>query len=389
MIDTEKTRKALSEQGFSGWLFYNVFHRDEIADLVLEVPRERSNTRPWVCVLSLDRQPVKIVHRIEASILDHVPGETIPYYTREEFLQALRSALPEKGRIAADYSESIPVGSFLDHGAARLLQSVGASLVPAESLVASYLGTIDDEGRRSHAAAARVLYAAVADAWARLSRMLSEGRVLTEGDVRDWIMEAFAGAGLVSDGPPIVGTGRHTADPHFQAAGPGAALEQGDVVQFDIWAREKTPGAVFADISWVGVCAASPAPRQLEVFEAVRLAREAAVSLLQRRFAEKTPVSGADVDWAARAELAKRGFAKGIRHRTGHSIGARVHGFGVNLDSVEFPDDRILAEGACFSIEPGIYLEDFGMRTEIDCLISGGQPVVTGGPRQAALLLLE
>jgi Xaa-Pro aminopeptidase len=342
-----------------------------------------------VCVLSLDRQPIKIVHRIEASILDHLPGETIPYYTREEFVRALRSALPEKGRIAVDYSESIPVGSFLDHGTARLLQSLGASLVPSESLVSSCLGTIDDEGRRSHEAAARVLYATVADAWARLSRMLREGRVLTEGDVRDWIVEAIASAGLVIDGPPIVGAGRHTADPHFQAAGSGAALEQGDVVQFDIWAREKAPGSVFADISWVGVCAASPAPRQREVFEAVRLAREAAVSLLQRRLAEKTPVSGADVDQAARAALADRGFAKGIRHRTGHSISARVHGFGVNLDSVEFPDNRILAEGACFSIEPGIYLDDFGMRTEIDCIISGGQPVVTGGPRQAALLLLE
>jgi Xaa-Pro aminopeptidase len=159
-------------------------------------------------------------------------------------------------------------------------------------------------------------------------------------------------------------------------------------VQFDIWAKEKTAGAVYADISWVGVCAPSPAPLQQRLFEAVRDAREAAVSLLQRRLASGTPVTGAEVDRAARQVLVDRGFAQGIKHRTGHSIGERVHGYGVNLDSVEFPDDRILAEGACFSVEPGLYLEELGMRTEIDCLIHDGELRVTGTGRQFALLTL-
>jgi Xaa-Pro aminopeptidase len=124
------------------------------------------------------------------------------------------------------------------------------------------------------------------------------------------------------------------------------------------------------------------------VFEAVRDAREAAVSLLQRRLAAAEPVTGADVDRAAREVLAQRGLSHGIKHRTGHSIGARVHGYGVNLDSVEFPDERVLEEGACFSIEPGIYLEELGMRTEIDCLIHDGALLITGAGRQSSLLTL-
>jgi Xaa-Pro dipeptidase len=145
---------------------------------------------------------------------------------------------------------------------------------------------------------------------------------------------------------------------------------------------------VFADISWVGTCASSPAPLQQKVFETVRDARDAAVSLLQRRLATGTPVTGAEVDRAAREVLVQRGLSHGIRHRTGHSIGARVHGYGVNLDSVEFPDERLLAEGACFSVEPGIYLEELGMRTEIDCIIHDGALRITGARPQSSLLTL-
>ena len=290
--------------------------------------------------------------------------------------------------IAADYSRTIPVGSLLDHGTALVLQSLGASLSPAEGLVARCLGALGDEGRRSHESAANVLYQAVARAWDQLSRELRAGRRITEGDVQEWLSRSITEAGLVNDSPLIVGAGRHTSDPHFGVDGRGAALEQGDLVQFDIWGKEKTAGAVYADISWLGVCAAAPSPLQQRLFEAVRDAREAAVSLLQRRLAAGVPVTGAEVDRAARRVLVDRGFEQGIKHRTGHSIGERVHGYGVNLDSVEFPDERVLTEGACFSVEPGLYLEELGMRTEIDCHIHEGQLHITGTGRQFALLTL-
>ena len=354
------------------------------------MPREKTNTRPWVCILFPDGPSLKIVHRIEAFILQHIPGDTIPYSTRAEFEAALSAAfsraLPRGGKIAADYSSTIPVGSYLDHGTALLLQSLGASLAPAEGLVSRSLGALDDEGRRSHESAAKVLSGAVASAWSRLTAELGAGRTITEGDVQEWVMDSLSAGGLESDAPPIVGAGRHTSDPHFAVEGRGAALEQGDLVQFDVWAKEKTAGAVYADISWVGVCAPSPTPLQDCLFAAVRDAREAAVSLLQRRLTDGAPVTGAEVDRAAREVLEGSGFARGIRHRTGHSIGARVHGYGVNLDSVEFPDERILAEGACFSVEPGLYLEELGMRTEIDCIIHDGKLCITGAGRQFALL---
>ncbi|HEY9594258.1 MAG TPA: peptidase M24, partial [Spirochaetia bacterium] len=241
MLNIDKAQRAIREESLSGWLFSNVFHRDQIADLVLGIPSEKTNTRPWICILYPDRQPLKIVHRIEAGILDNVPGETISYYTREQLTEALGRGIPRGGRIAADYSVGIPVGSYLDHGTALLLESVGAVLAPAESLVSRYLGTLDDEGVRSHEEAADVLYAAIEDAWGRIRDEMRHGRVVLEGDARDWISAVFAAADLEADGPPIVGAGKHTGDPHFSVDGAGARLTRGDVVQFDIWAIKKTP----------------------------------------------------------------------------------------------------------------------------------------------------
>jgi Xaa-Pro aminopeptidase len=247
---------------------------------------------------------------------------------------------------------------------------------------------LDHIGRKTHGSAAKILYESVAVAWDRLSRELRDGRLVTEGDVQDWLSQSISSAGLISDAPPIVAAGQHTSDPHFSVSGRGASIVQGDIVQFDIWAKETSAGAVYADIAWVGVCAPSPAPIQQRIFEAVRDAREAVVSLLQFRVASGTTVSGADVDRVAREVLIDRGFEQGIKHRTGHSIGTRVHGYGVNLDSVEFPDERALTDGACFSVEPGIYLEELGMRTEIDCLIHNGVLSVSGTGRQLALLTI-
>jgi Xaa-Pro dipeptidase len=392
MLEIEKPRTAIREEGLSAWLLFNVFHRDEIADIVLDVPRERTNTRPWICILFPDRPAVKIIHHIEASILDHVPGRTLLYSTREEYTAALSQSLPRGATVAADFSEAIPVGSFLDHGTALLVEACGCKLAPAENLVARCLGTLDSEGAQSHAEAAVVLYSAVREAWGlvkgRLGADAGNPHALHEGELRDLISRMFADAGLVSDAPPMVAFGAHSSDPHYSTQGAGAAVKAGDVIQFDIWAKKDSPGAVYADISWVGIAAREASPEQERVFKALVSAREEAIAVLTRGLSEGRGVRGAEVDAAARGKLAALGYGDFIRHRTGHSIGGRVHGYGVNLDSAEFPDTRVIPEGACFSIEPGLYLPAFGMRTEIDCLIRGGKLEVTGGKRQQALLVL-
>ena len=395
MIDIEQTRaQILRESSLAGWLFHNIQHRDEIADLILQIPPDRVNSRPWVYLLPAEGTPVKIVHEIEAGILDHLPGDVHRYHARADFIRELSHALSghgrtaRPGRLAAQYSREMPVGSFLDHGTAVLLESLGAVLVPSQDLVARILGVLDAEGARSHDAAAGILFEAVGFAWAGITEAIRGSSTVRESDVQARILSYLADQGLAGEAP-VVAAGIHSADPHYAPRDGGAALREGDVVQLDLWAKAKTPRAVYADISWVGILAREPSPRHVEVFEAVMGAREAAVALIERCLAEGREVRGSDADRAARAAIEARGFGSGLRHRTGHSIGQRVHGFGVNLDSIEFPDDRPLREGACFSIEPGVYLEDFGMRTEIDGRIEAGRLVISGGDRQRRLLVRE
>ena len=388
MLDIERTRTAIREEGLDGWLFLTMHHRDEIADEALGIGRGRMNTRQWAYLIAVDRPPIAIVHDIEPSILDHLPGQSIRYHAREAFVSALARALPRGSRIAAQFSPDIPIGSFLDHGTAQLLQGLGVTLVPSANLVARCLGALEPEGVRSHEAAAVVLFEAVAAAWARIVDEIGRSVPVREGDVQGWISARLAAAGLVSDAPPHFAAGANSANPHYELSGSGAQLERGSVVQFDVWAREDSPAAVFADISWVGVVDRTPSAEQQAAFDAVVNAREASIDLISRSLAEGREVLGRDVDEAARACLQARGYGGAVRHRTGHAIGHRVHGYGVNLDSVEFPDSRPLREGACFSIEPGVYLEQFGMRTEVNGLIRGGALAISGGDRQRSLLTL-
>ena len=388
MLDIQRLFEAIRDEGLAGWLVCNSHHRDEIADLVLGVTRERTNTRPWVCLLPAAGEPVKVVHAMEAGILDGVPGRVMPYSTRAQFTGALASVLPRGVPLAANFSVNTPVSSFLDHGTALLVQSLGVTLVSAESLIARALGAIDERGFDSHQAAAAVLYRIVPQVWSRLARQLKDAGSVREGEVRDWIATGIADAGLVSDALPIVAAGSHSGNPHFECVGAGSELKAGDVMQFDLWARQPQEGAVYADISWVGVLGTKPTPAQQETFQTVVAAREEALRFIEAGLAEGRAVRGEDVDRAARQTIEGRGYSAGLRHRTGHSIGGRVHGFGVNLDSIEFPDRRVLRDGACFSVEPGLYGSEFGMRTEVDCCIRGGRLVVSGAERQRTLLVL-
>jgi hypothetical protein len=384
MLDVARTARAIREAGLSGWLFCNQFHRDEVADLALDVPLTAHNSRPWAWILPADGEPTRVVHVIEPGILAHLPGRLVRHASREEFVAAVARALPEAARVAAQWSESFPVISFLDHGTARRLEHAGLRLASSEDLVAATLGALDAEGEASHRRAALALHGVVAGTWDRVRAAFGAGRTVREGDVQEWIAGLCAAAGLEGDGPLLVAAAGGSADPHYEVAGRGRVLARGDVVQLDLWAREPGERSVYADISWVGVLAPRPTGEQERAFAAVVAAREGAAAAIRAGLA--AGISGAEVDRAARAIVAAHGFAHGLRHRTGHSIGTRVHGFGVNLDSVEFPDGRRLGEGACFSIEPGVYLGDFGMRTEVDAIVRGGRLEITGGPPQERLL---
>ena len=388
----EKTRKAISRENLGGWLFSTFHGRDTLSLSLLQLdPREKS-TRPWYYFVFASGEPLKIVHAIEKSVLDPLPGETFVYASRGELAAFLRErALPRlSGRaLACQYSAELPVLSFLDHGTAVLLESLGFTLASSAALVQRFKGLLDEQGYASHREAAAGLYAAVASAWDRLEKLMAGGGDLFEGTVLRWILDDLEAAGLRQSPGLIVASGPNSAAAHHRtptAPGEGRRIGKNEIIQFDIWTKKKTQGSVYADISWVGFTGTTVPEHLVREFACLVRARDSAVSFIASRCAEGKAVRGRDVDAHVKSILAEAGYAEATRHRTGHGIDTHVHGSGVNLDAVEFPDERLLLEGSCFSVEPGIYFADHGMRSEINVVMRDAGPVISGGEPQRELL---
>jgi Xaa-Pro aminopeptidase len=373
-------QKAIRDEGLNGWLFCNFHHRDALSDAILGLPADSTNSRIWVCAVSANTEPLKIVHAIEASILDAVPGRTIVYQSREEFIVALKGLAD--ARWGVHISDTLPAISLLDAGLAHTFEAAGLGLCSAAGLVQRFKGLLDTEGIAFHERAAQHLYDMVALAWERVRDAYRLHKPLSEGDIRGLFLDEMHRRGLITDHSPIVGAGINSGNPHYDFSGKGATFVEGDVIQFDLWAKEAAPAAIYADISWVGIFAQEVSPPIEQVFTDLVSAREA----VYRFIAEKRALSGADVDRKTRELLIGMGYASALKHRTGHGIDTEVHGSGVNMDSVEFPDSRPLLEGSCFSLEPGLYFAEFGLRTEIDVYIQNGNPVISGKDRQFIIL---
>jgi Xaa-Pro aminopeptidase len=398
---------ALAETGLDGWFFACFQHNDPIGmDLLGLSAPGKLVTRRCYYLVSRHGDPAKLVHALEPAMLDHLPGGKSVYLTWQEHREQLAWLVAGHRRLAAQYSpgNELPSISRLDAGTAELLRAAGVELVSAADLAQRFAACWSVEQLAGHRRAAAHLLAIVHAAFARVGTALARGDELDEYAVQRGILDAFEQDGLWSESDPIVGVNAHSADPHYQP-GPGhsSTIRRGDFLLIDLWAKERAPDSVYADITWCGVCAPSPTERQAEIFGHVAAARDAALQLVRSRY-PRQPVQGFEVDDAARDVIRRAGYGERFFHRTGHSIGTSDHGQGASIDNLETHDTRRLLPMTCFSIEPGIYLPgDFGVRSEINVVLLPPAPEaaageaaaaanaaveVTGGPAQRELLRL-
>jgi Xaa-Pro aminopeptidase len=383
---------ALAQAGLDGWFFMGFQSNDPISLELLGLTGEgKLVSRRCYYLIPRQGEPRKLVHGLEGAMLDHLPGTRSSYLTWQENRAGLARLISGIRRLAVHYSprNEIPTVSRLDAGTAELLRELGAELVSAADLAQRFAATWSEEQLAGHRRANVRLHAIVRDAFGRVGEMLRRGDQLDEYTVQRWILDAFERDGLWADAVPIVGVNAHSADPHYQP-GPenSSPIRPGDFLLIDLWAKEKQPGSVYADITWCGVCAAAPTDRQAEVFAAVAGARDAAWELVRSRY-PRQPVRGFEVDDAARDFIRRAGYAEHFIHRTGHSIGTSDHGQGANMDNLETHDTRQLLAMTGFSIEPGIYLTgDFGVRSEINVALTPEGAEITGGEPQRELLRL-
>jgi Xaa-Pro dipeptidase len=388
---------ALGEAGLDGWFFSCFQHNDPVGlDLLGLAVSGKLVTRRCYYLVSRHGAPRKLVHALEPATLAHLPGGTEVYLTWQEHREALRRLVAGHCRLAAQYSpdNELPSISRLDAGTAELLRGTGVELVSAADLAQRFAATWSVDQLAGHRRAAHHLHAIVHEAFGRVSAALRRGDQLDEYAVQRGILDAFEQAGLWSESDPIVAVNAHSADPHYQPKPQGSSpIRHGDFLLIDLWAKERPPLSVYADITWCGVCAPAPSDRQEEIFGHVAAGRDAALELVRSRYPHQ-PVQGYEVDDAARQSIVRAGFGERFIHRTGHSIGISDHGQGANMDNLETHDTRRLIAMTGFSIEPGIYLpDDFGVRSEINVALlpaGGGAALVevSGGEPQRQLLRL-
>jgi Xaa-Pro aminopeptidase len=283
----------------------------------------------------------------------------------------------------------IPYVSMVDAGTIELVRASGAKVASSADLVQKYEAVWTPEQLESHLYAAKHVDRIVAEAFQLAARGVREGKPQTEYGLQQWIREQFAAAGLTTEEGPDIAVNAHASDPHY---GPSpdrpTPIKESDLLLLDVWAKRDTPGSVYYDITWVGYLGAKPPEKFAKVFRVVRDARDKAVDLILTTIAKGKPLQGWQVDKAARSVIEKAGYGKYFFHRTGHNIGQSVHGNGANMDGIETHDVRHLIPGTCTSVEPGIYLPEFGVRSEVNVHIGEKEARVTGAVQKDLLALL-
>jgi len=381
-MELSAIQAALQSARVDAWLFYDHHHRDPLAAAILGLPDHGLVSRRWYYVIPAQGDPRKLVHRIEADKLDSLPGSKGLYSSWQELETGLDAMLAPWHRIAMQYSprNAIMYVSMVDAGTIELLRSFDKEIVSSADLVSRFQAVLTEEQIDSHYAAQKALDEILVQGFQFIGSRARSGAPATEYDMMLWFREAIDRAGLTTDHGPNVSINENSSNSHYEpTAEASRSIVSGSFLLIDIWARVNRSGTCWYDITWTGTVNREPSEKERVVFAVVRDARDAAIEAVRQAFTDGGhPIAGFEADDAARAVIRSAGFGQHFTHRTGHNIGAELHGSGAHLDNLETHDERRILPFTCFSVEPGIYLPEFGVRSEVNMITSRDNAVVTG-----------
>ena len=382
----EDAQRFLLGENTPGWLIHD--YRNSNPIFRQTITPSGHVTRPCFFYIPAEGPPTVVAHHVDAGKFEQAGVETRVYRGRASMIESLRQALGGAGRVAMEYSplNELPRVSRVDAGTVELVRSLGVEVVSSADLMQYATQRWTPEQLTGHRRAAGKLGEIVNDAFGRIGQRLDDG--VTEFEIAEFIRQRFSESGLEAADGPIVSLNAHCSDPHYEPAAQGSStIRPGDWVLIDLWAREANPGAVYADITWTAYVGQEAPSRYREIFDIVIGARDAAVQFLEDCHRLGITARGWQADGVARRYIEERGYGEYFTHRLGHSISYEVHGEAVNLDGFETHDTRRIIPGVGFSIEPGIYLPDFGVRSEIDAFMAEDGPHVTSPVQRDVVLI--
>ncbi len=391
-FNLQKMQSIIKKMNLDGWLLYDFRKSNEFAQNILDIPKESHLTRRFYYFIPKEGTPVKIVNAIEAFHLNHLPGTQLKYASHSSLSYHLKDTLKNSKKIAMEYSplNAIPYVSKVDAGTIEQIKSYGVEVVTSGNLISLFDAVWSEEQYQDNIPVANALIDIAADTFKFIKAKISSGNKLNEYIVQQFIDNEIAKRNYETEPPIIVGVNENSGNPHYAPdKDTYKEIKVGDFVLIDLWAKPKKANGVWADITWTGFMGDSVPEKYTKIFKIVAEARDTALNLVTSRFKEGKEIRGYEVDDAARNVITKAGYGEYFFHRTGHSITTDLHGSGAHMDDYETKDERLLLPSTSFSIEPGIYLPEFGVRTEIDVFIKpNSEVIVTGGKMQKEVVAI-
>lgn len=391
-FDLKQVQAAIREFGFDGWLLYDFRASNVLALRVLGIDENEAGSRRFFYFVPAQGEPKKLVHKIETAALDHLPGEKHVYLRWQELSEGIKNLIGPAKNIAMEYSpnNANPYVSRVDGGTIELVRSFGTEIRSSGNLIQYFEARWTDKQWELHLEADRLNQEAFELAWKYIADNVRDGKTIRETDVQDMVMDFYEANNLTTYHPPIVGVGPNSGDPHYAPEkGSDKEVKKGDFVLLDMWCKVDVPDGVYSDVTKVGYVGETVPEEYTKIFNIVAAARDAGIDCAKSAFAESRPLQGWEVDQKTRDVIDEAGYGEYFIHRTGHNIGKETHGNGAHMDNLETKEERLVMPRTCFSIEPGIYLPEFGIRQEIDVFVDEESNVhVTGGVQTEVLAIL-
>lgn len=387
MFDLPVVQETLRDFEFDAWVLYDFRGSNALARRILQIPESTIASRRYCYVIPASGAPKKIVHRIEGQMLAHLPGDTITYLRWQELESAVEAAVSGCRRVAMEYSprNANPYIARVDAGTVELVRSFGCDVDGSGDLISMFEATLSDAHLAAHLAASEVTNASFDRAWTFIADEIRTHGGVEELTVQQEILQHFADHNMITDHPPIVAVNQNGGNPHYETGtGADTLITANCYVLIDQWARHDHADGIYSDLTRCGYTGTDVPDHYAQVFDIVAAGRDAGIECVRSTLAAGQPLEGWQVDDAVRQLITDAGYGDEFCHRTGHSLGRETHGNGTHIDNLETRETRRILPRTLFTIEPGIYLPEFGIRSEVNVFVHSDNSIqVTGGAIQS------
>jgi Xaa-Pro aminopeptidase len=384
----ENARIFMKKKNIDSWVLYDFKGSNPIFWRV--IGRKLSTSRRCFLFIFKEGKPKILTQMVDKHLFKNLGIQIIDYTSREDMEEKMNGLLKNIKVITMEYSQraNIPYIGRVDAGTIELLIEREIEVISSGDIFQYSAARWTREEFDTHLEAVKKIVNIKDEAFEFARKKIVKNQHLTEFEVQEFIMQRFAQEKMITEDRPIVAVNENTSNPHYTPTkNESKRIEPESLLMIDLWAKKDKINSIYSDITWMAYFGKKIPEDYEKVFDIIAEARNKVIYFLKNKLRDKSACAGWELDKIARDVISSRGFSNQFIHRTGHSIGTSLHGDSVNLDNYESKDTRTIIPGIGFTIEPGIYFDEWGIRSEINVYINETKPIVTT-PIQESIIKL-